>query len=207
MRGDPVVLSSAGKVCRIAAVCLALLVAPMTVAPSAQAGAAPSPLAEAPAEGTRQVDAYPWLCRSNMAIRSLANGMFVSADLARDSNESGMLRASWAGTIGPWELFTVCFESTWWAGIMSIYSQANGRYVSAEIGYGGPSYAMLRARHGGVGPWERFILHNNFNTFSIQSEANGQFVAAEIGWSGRSHGMLRARNSFIGPWEKFEFVG
>ncbi|WP_424887005.1 hypothetical protein [Streptomyces sp. XH2] len=37
-----------------------------------------------------------------------------------------------------------------------ITSRANGRLVSAELGYGGDTYGMLRARATAVGPWELF---------------------------------------------------
>jgi hypothetical protein len=38
----------------------------------------------------------------------------------------------------------------------TIFSLANNLYVSAELGYGGGDYAMLRARASAIGPWERF---------------------------------------------------
>ncbi|TDC81665.1 hypothetical protein E1193_14220 [Micromonospora sp. KC606] len=202
-----VLLSFARNVRRSAVLCMLLLAAPLIAASPAQAGVTPDVLSGMSAERMEQVGSVAALCRSNVAIRSTGNGRFVSADLDRDPNERGMLRASWASTIGPWELFTVCFDYTWWSGPMTLYSQANGQFVAAELNYGGPSYAMLRARASQVGPWERFILNNTFNTFSIQSEASGLFVTAEIGYSGSSNGMLRARSGSVGAWEKFEFVG
>ncbi len=41
-------------------------------------------------------------------------------------------------------------------GSVVITSRANGRLVSAELGYGGDTYGMLRARATAVGPWELF---------------------------------------------------
>jgi hypothetical protein len=38
----------------------------------------------------------------------------------------------------------------------SILSAANGRWVSAELGYTGGNYAMLRARATAIGPWEQY---------------------------------------------------
>lgn len=35
-------------------------------------------------------------------------------------------------------------------------SDANGRYVSTELGYGGVDHAMLRARGDHYGAWEQF---------------------------------------------------
>src|SRR5260370_38014898 len=40
----------------------------------------------------------------------------------------------------------------------SILSAANARWVSAELGYTGGNYAMLRARATSIGPWERYAL-------------------------------------------------
>jgi hypothetical protein len=93
-------------------------------------------------------------------------------------------------------------------GTTSFYSVANKNYVSAELGYTGGNYAMLRARASVVGPWEQY----NFNCFknssgnvqcTIQSQANKNYVSAELGYTGGNYAMLRARASAIGPWEQF----
>jgi hypothetical protein len=88
-----------------------------------------------------------------------------------------------------------------------IRSVADGQYVSAELGYGGDSYGMLRARAGGVGPWEQYNLCRNTvtNTYAIRSAANGKYVSAELAYGGDNYGMLRARADGIGPWEQFTF--
>ena len=54
--------------------------------------------------------------------------------------------------IGPWERYTVCRDS--FTGATNIASQANRRYVSAELAYGCVNNGMLRARATVVGPWE-----------------------------------------------------
>jgi hypothetical protein len=41
-------------------------------------------------------------------------------------------------------------------GPVFITSLANGRIVSAELGYGGGDNGMLRARATAIGPWEQF---------------------------------------------------
>jgi len=86
-------------------------------------------------------------------------------------------------------------------------SDANNKYVSVELGYGGGSNAMLRARASSVGPWERFEfcwgVQNNPGYLAIRSIANGKWVAAELGRTGNDYGMLRARSTSIGPWETF----
>ncbi|MDH6127379.1 RICIN domain-containing protein [Kitasatospora sp. GP82] len=86
-----------------------------------------------------------------------------------------------------------------------LWSQTNGRYVSAELGYGGDQNGMLRARADGMGPWEQFNLcrNNKSNVYSIRSAANGRYVSAELGHGGDQNGMLRARADAIGPWEQF----
>jgi len=42
--------------------------------------------------------------------------------------------------------------------VFSIRFRANGKYVSAELGYSGDGYATLRARADVVGPWEQFVI-------------------------------------------------
>ncbi|MFE3181890.1 hypothetical protein ACFXKR_13630 [Streptomyces violascens] len=88
-------------------------------------------------------------------------------------------------------------------GNVVITSRANGRLVSAELGYGGDSYAMLRARATAVGPWELFTVCFNDWYWTVQSQANNLYVSAELGYSGDNNGMLRARATAIGPWERF----
>jgi hypothetical protein len=89
---------------------------------------------------------------------------------------------------------------------IALYSEANHRYVSAELGYTGSDYGMLRARATSIGPWERFEIcyasASNFN-FSLRSLANGRWVSAELGYTGSRYAMLRARAGSIGPWERF----
>lgn len=86
-----------------------------------------------------------------------------------------------------------------------IPSLGNGKLVSAELGYGGASNGMLRARATVVGPWELYTICFNGSASTIQSQANGRFVSAELGYGGANNGMLRARATVVGPWEKFSF--
>jgi len=87
---------------------------------------------------------------------------------------------------------------------------ANGLYVSAELGYTGDDYGMLRARAASVGPWEQFEeCPLGPYTITLRSEANGLYVSAELGYTGTEngmqiYGMLRARATSVGPWEEFQ---
>jgi hypothetical protein len=85
----------------------------------------------------------------------------------------------------------------------NVIRAANDLYVSAELGYGGSSAAMLRARANAIGPWELFRLCNYGSYYTLQSQANGLYVSAELGYGGNDYGMLRARANAIGPWEIF----
>ncbi|MEU9448693.1 hypothetical protein [Streptomyces sp. NPDC048277] len=89
----------------------------------------------------------------------------------------------------------------------SIHSVNSGKYVSAELGYSGDDYGMLRARADAIGPWEQFDICRNdvTNTYAIRSSNSGKYVSAELGYSGDDYGMLRARADGIGPWEQFTF--
>jgi hypothetical protein len=144
-------------------------------------------------------------CTQNVTITSIANNNFVSTELGYAGNNYAMLRAR-ATAEGPWEKYNVCYHpsSRFNQGYWTIQSQANGLYVSAELGYAANEYAMLRARASIVGPWERYnVVSCGFGCSAIQSQANGLFVSAELGYSGDQHGMLRARAFGIGPWEQF----
>lgn len=87
----------------------------------------------------------------------------------------------------------------------SILSAANNLWVSAELGYGGANYAMLRARASVIGPWEQFALCYDYTAgfWYIVSDANSNAVSTELGYGGGSNGMLRARASVVGPWEQY----
>ena len=62
-----------------------------------------------------------------------------------------------ASSFGPWEEYSLSCTGS---GATVIKSNANNDYVSTELGYGGSSYAMLRARAAQVGPWEQYSIPN-----------------------------------------------
>jgi hypothetical protein len=82
-----------------------------------------------------------------VAIRSLANGKWVAAELQYTGALYGMLRAR-ADRIGPWETFAAINGG--------LRNQDNWKFVSAELQYTGIRYGMLRARANSRGPWEQF---------------------------------------------------
>ena len=85
-------------------------------------------------------------------------------------------------------------------------SNANYGFVSAELGYTGGYYGMLRARSGSIGPWEQYSIGSSGDTdgtWAIRSVANNLYVSSEFGYSGGDDGLQRARASVIGDWEKF----
>jgi hypothetical protein len=88
---------------------------------------------------------------------------------------------------------------------LTIRSTANGRYVSAEIGWGGGDYAALRARAVAPGKWEKFIVCRDADTgvTKIRAQANNEFVSAELDNAGARYGMLRAQADKVGGWERF----
>jgi hypothetical protein len=160
------------------------------------------------------------------AIRSRDSLKYVSTEIGYGGTDKGMLRAR-AGAIGPWEKYQIWerdWADFWETSEFAIMSQANGRFVSTEIGYSGGGAAMLRARNlrvAGIGPWEKYILPGGSgigpwdrrnpvsNTF-FTAEANGLAVAAEDGsnYWGYMQGILRARTStaWLGGWERFDFI-
>lgn len=91
---------------------------------------------------------------------------------------------------------------------VTIRSNANGRLVSSELGYGGGEYGMLRARADTALAWERFrLLGDCSRQCAIQSLANGKYVSAELGYDDGANGMLRARADTALAWEQFRLEG
>ncbi|WP_283136608.1 fascin domain-containing protein [Rhizohabitans arisaemae] len=88
---------------------------------------------------------------------------------------------------------------------IALTSLANGRFVSAELGYTGADEGMLRARAGQKGTWERFTICFDGVNSTIRSQANGRYVSAELSYGGADNGMLRARATVVGSWERFSF--
>jgi putative metal-binding protein len=84
-------------------------------------------------------------------------------------------------------------------------SLANGRAVSAELGYGGATNGMLRARATARDRWEIYrMVCLDGGRFAIRA-ANGRYVTAELGYAGADNAMLRARATVIAEWERFTF--
>ncbi|MFE9392511.1 endonuclease/exonuclease/phosphatase family protein [Streptomyces sp. NPDC006784] len=91
----------------------------------------------------------------------------------------------------------------------ALMSQANGKYVAAEIHDADNQYGKLRARADSVGAWETFTLHTDSRgqNAALRAEVNGRYVSAEFHDGGRHDGMLRARRDGpIGAWERFSLV-
>ncbi|GAA0463093.1 hypothetical protein Aca07nite_76080 [Actinoplanes capillaceus] len=88
---------------------------------------------------------------------------------------------------------------------VTIRSAANGRYVSAEIGWDGAGYGALRARATRVSPWERFTVCRDAYSGAtwIRAQANNDFVSAELDYAGATYGLLRAQAQKVAGWERF----
>ena len=139
----------------------------------------------------------------------ITNGNFyVSAELGYGAGKYGMLRAR-ASQPGPWENYKLCYNfDSDGSKVWSIMSEANGRWVSAEVSYTGSYTGMLRARATSVGPWEKFKIFriNGMGAYYFKSTANNRYVSAEYGYTGVDHAMLRARATTVGTWEHFGFL-
>jgi endoglucanase len=86
--------------------------------------------------------------QTQVAFVSLANGLFVTADIA---NRGGQLIAGWATRPLGWELFTPVAEPD---GQWALLSGANGMYVTAENAGASP----LVANRAAVSTWELFWI-------------------------------------------------
>ncbi|MEU3456743.1 hypothetical protein ABZ671_24545 [Micromonospora sp. NPDC006766] len=150
---------------------------------------------------------HPEPCWVNVSFRRYGLIKYVSMESSYTGDRQYELRAR-SGSVGPWELFTLCRDQV--SKVTTIRSQSNWNYVSVEEAYKGTIYAMLRARTGEInlGPWEIFYTDINPGQGycgQIKANSNGLFVAAEEDYTGASQGMLRARTpgSQIGTWETF----
>jgi hypothetical protein len=135
-------------------------------------------------------------------LRSDANGRYVTTELNYSGADHAMLRARRTGSPGAWEQYEFCWGVNGNDANLAIRSLANGRWVSAELGYGGGRYAMLRARATRIGPWETFN-----GALGLRNNTNWRWVTAELGYGGGLYGMLRARGDHYGPWEQFSNPG
>jgi hypothetical protein len=119
--------------------------------------------ARAATPGPWEVYRVVCLGSGEFAIRSVENNRYVSAELGYTGSRYAMLRAR-ATSIGPYERFRLqsSLDYTNYSDGY-LWSVANGRYVSAEIGYAGNLDGMLRARSAPSGPWERYQIHWAFD--------------------------------------------
>jgi hypothetical protein len=136
------------------------------------------------------------LCAATLAIAALAS----PAAYAQDTPIAGpvpegltMIYAS-DGALDP---HVVSGHTT------TIQSRANGRYVSAELNYGGSNYGMLRARATKAAAWEQYTITGSGASWWIRSNANGRYVSTERNYAGSDNGMLRARATSVALWEKY----
>ncbi len=84
-----------------------------------------------------------------------------------------------------------------------MWSADTGKFVSTELSYGEPDWAVLRARATSVGAWELYQVCQYQSAQEIWSNAAERWVTAEDGRSGNDYGMLRASATGIGVLQRF----
>jgi hypothetical protein len=174
------------------------------VTPARPAG--PAAVAQARLRAAFPADTFT--CYDQQSLDANANADYVSAELGYTGADYGMLRAR-ATTVGPWEKFDFCYDSTqgWWA----ISSDANGRYVTAQFGYAGASFGEVTASSTTIGPYQKWLLScvlgapvgPQIGFVVIRAQTNLNYVSAELGYTGADYAMLRARATTVGPWEEY----
>lgn len=99
---------------------------------------------------------------AHAALRSEANGLYVSAEFHDAGSHFGMLRARQDGAIGNWEKFAMVDLGDGWFALRYTFAEggtSRDYYVSAEINSTGSDEGLLRARATTTpGSWERFKL-------------------------------------------------
>ncbi|MFI7386666.1 endonuclease/exonuclease/phosphatase family protein [Streptomyces sp. NPDC049813] len=100
---------------------------------------------------------------AHTALRSEAEGLYVSAEFHDAGTHFGMLRARQDGGIGAWERFELVPQAGGYYALRYTFSEGGAKtsyYVSAEIDDSGQDEGLLRARETGTpGSWELFKLH------------------------------------------------
>ena len=131
-----------------------------------------------------------------IAIRSLSNGFFVTADL----NQSGTvpLIAGRATTANGWERFRVDDAGN---GQIALLSLNNNRYVSVDNTRGDK---LLRAAWAtGIGGWEKFSWESRGgSSFAIKSNVTGKYVSSDLSNGGN---LVASWADSVGGWEQFEW--
>jgi hypothetical protein len=126
-----------------------------------------------------------------VSLRSLANGMYVTAD---NAGASPLIANRTA--IGAWEQFDLPSPSS---GHIALQAHANNMYVTADNAGASPLIANRTA----IGTWETFQLVRNSNgTVSLLARANNMYVTADN--AGASP--LIANRTAIGTWEQFDLI-
>jgi subtilisin family serine protease len=133
-----------------------------------------------------QVDAGGGL----VALRSKANGKYVSADAA-----GAKPLVAKGSAIAAWEKFQVVNNVD---GSVSFKASVNGKFVTAD----GAGAKPLIASRTSVGLWEKFEYVAPATTITIKAKVNGKFVTAD----GAGAKPLIASRLSVGLWEKFEIL-
>jgi hypothetical protein len=126
-----------------------------------------------------------------IALRSIANGKFVSAD--NDGNSPLIANRDWDRA---WETFEVVHMGNHRIALRSV---ANGKFVTADNDGSSP----LIANRDEAKEWETFeIVYLGNHRIALRSMANGKFVSADNGGSLQ----LIANRDWAKGWETFEVV-
>ncbi|MEU4930415.1 endonuclease/exonuclease/phosphatase family protein [Streptomyces yokosukanensis] len=174
------------------------------------------------ADVSEDADAVAKSAGQKWALRSLANGMYVSVGLHDTDSQQWRMRAT-AQAPGSWERFTL---HTNHAGkTIGFRSEITGFFASAEFVDGGDQEGMLRARGVRLGQWQQFIPHYlddapfsdspaGSRVVALQASEKAQddasatpaekelkYVTTELGEGGEA--VVRARAATAGKWEKF----
>lgn len=132
---------------------------------------------------------------SKVALRSHANGHYVSAELGLENTP---LRAR-ADQILGWEQYTIVDAGDGW---VALRSNANGLYVSADLNAQG---ALEAAWATTIRDWEKFqFVPASSGWYGILAHANGLYASADLN---QSEAPLEAGwATKIQLWEEFQCV-
>jgi hypothetical protein len=136
-------------------------------------------------------------------IRSVANGLFVSAEVGYSASASldGLLRAR-ASVAQGWEQFVIVGDCTGSIGC-AIYSPATNAFVTSQRN-SALNPTLERATPGAVDFFQTVGDCKSAAGCAIRSRSNGAYLSAELGYTGDMYGAIRARASVAQSWEHFQ---
>lgn len=128
-----------------------------------------------------------------VTLKSVQNGMYLSADSNLSNTPATCNRSSASTSSSSWEVFTVKVTSDGWAG----FKAYNGKWLTARIDI---TNSPIRATADNLLSWECFRIYQKGNDFYLKSQANNKWLCVRVDMS---NAPVQAYASAASTWERF----